>query len=334
MPDDVSPLQDVRELIAGMPPGDKAAGEAAMAHLSERYRRPEEFGRLASLGRWLAVWQRRNPPRVDAPVIAIFAGSHGLAREGVSITSADSVRQHLDALRAGRTALNAMAAQEGASIRVFELAVEAPTPSITEAPAMTAKACAATLAYGFESLAESPDCLALGVVGAGVGTAAAAVACALYGGDPSFWVRPGPGTPPDIARRRADLVTRALQHHRGVSDDPLLALAALGGRELAACVGAIVAARHQGVPVILDGFATAVAAGVVKALRSDGIDHCIAANKTLRPAHEAVLERIALRPLIDLGLMTGGGMGSTLGIGLVRSAAALHVARAEDEGAA
>lgn len=328
--DESRPLQDVRELISGMPGPDSAAGAAAAEALVAQYHRAEEFGRLSSLGRWLASWQRRNPPRIEKPVTAVFVSGHGLADAGVSVSSSVGVLKHLEALRQGRTALNAIAAHEDVTIRAFELAVENPTPNIAEAPAMTPKACASTIAYGFEALAEDPDTLAVGVMGAGVGTAAAAIACALYGGDPRYWVRPGPGTDPEIARKRAELVSEALKRHRGVGEDPLLALATLGGRELAACVGAIIAARHQGVPVILDGFATAVAAAVIKAVRPDGIDHCVVANKTLRPAHEALLERIGLNPLMDLGLMWGGGLGSTLAFGLLRNAAALHVARPDD----
>lgn len=326
---DSTPLADARDLIRSMPSGDEAAGQRARAELAARYGKPEDFGRLTALGSWLATWQRRTPPRVEKPVVAIFVGSHGLAGQGVSVSSSDGVRARLAELRAGKGAVNALAAQENATIRVFELGIEKPTASITQGPAMSPRECAATIAYGFEALAESPDCLALGVMGAGVGTAAAAVACALYGGDPGFWVRPGPGTSPDVARARAELVATALQRHRKETEDPLCALAALGGRELAACVGAITAARHQGVPVVLDGFATAVAAGVVKAIRPDGIDHCVAASMTLRPAHEAVLDRIAMKPLLDIGVMSGGAVGSTLALALIRAASALHLARPE-----
>ena len=330
MEDAARPLQDVRELIARMPDVDSEMSQAAAEALLDRYQRPEEFGRLTSLGRWLSGWQRQYPPRIERPVTAIFVSGHGLADTGVSVSSSAGVLKRLDALRAGKSALNAIASKEAVTIRAFELAVESPTPNIADAAAMTPKACASTIAYGFEALAEDPDSLAIGVMGAGVGTAAAAIACALYGGDPAYWVRPGPGTPPEIARKRAELVTTALARHRGVGEEPLMTLATLGGREIAASVGAIIAARHQGVPVILDGFATAVAAAVVKAVRPDGIDHCVVANRTLRPAHEALLERIGLKPLMDLGLMSGGGLGSTLAFGLLRSAAALHLSFEED----
>ena len=102
--------------------------------------------------------------------------------------------------------------------------------------------------------------------------------------------------------------------------NPLEALQRLGGRELAACVGAIIAARHQGIPVILDGFATAVAAGVIHAVDPRGIDHVIAGQQTDRPAHKAILERLDLEPLFDLQLQLGEGIGGLIALPLLQAA--------------
>lgn len=288
--------------------------------------RETDFGRMGTAAMWLARWQRRHPPRIEKPTLAIFAGSHGLVNEGVSLASDERTRVNVDALRTGTAPLSAIATQAGAEIRVMELAIDVPTANIAVAPAMTEKECAATIAYGFEALAGEPDLLALGVIGAGIGTAAAAVACAMYGGTADYWVRPGPGTPEGLTGKRAELVNEALKLHRRHVTDPLDALARLGGRELAACVGAIIAARLQGVPLVLDGFATTIAAGVVHALNPSALSHVIAAHATRRPAHEAALERIGLRPLLDLEYQTGGGLGSATAIGLLRTACAPFIA--------
>ena len=119
---------------------------------------------------------------------------------------------------------------------------------------------------------------------------------------------------------RVDLVNQALAFHRGHLEDPLEVLRRVGGRELAACVGAIIACGQQGVPVLLDGFATTIAAGVVHAINPNGIDHVLAAHATRRPAHEAALERLGLDPLMMLEFQTGGGLGSTTALGLLRTA--------------
>ncbi|MEL6753366.1 MAG: nicotinate-nucleotide--dimethylbenzimidazole phosphoribosyltransferase, partial [Pseudomonadota bacterium] len=126
---------------------------------------------------------------------------------------------------------------------------------------------------------------------------------------------------------RADLVNEALSLHRGHIEDPLEALTRLGGREIAACVGAIIAARLQGVPVILDGFATTIAAGVVHAISPDAIDHVHAAHATGRPAHQAALERLDLRPMVEFEFQTGGGLGAATAIGILRTACAPFIAQ-------
>ncbi|MEZ5998285.1 MAG: nicotinate-nucleotide--dimethylbenzimidazole phosphoribosyltransferase [Hyphomonas sp.] len=321
----VAPLADVRALIRNAPAAPTEPGQKVHEALLGMGREGD-FGRLGEAAEWLANWQNRYPPRIEKPVLAVFAGSHGLVEEGVSLSSNKDTRAHVDALREGRAPLSAIATQAGAGIRVFELALDQPTPSIAETAAMTEKECAATIAYGFEATEDKPDLLAVAVSGAGVGTAAAAVACALYGGSPDYWVRPSSQTPVSLARKRVELVSRALTLHRGHLSDPLEALRCLGGRELAACVGAIIAARHQSIPVVLDGFATTIAAGVVHAIDPKAISHCLASHITRRPAHEAALERLGLRPLLQLEFQTGGGLGSATAIGVLKTACAPFIA--------
>lgn len=316
-----SPFDDVRELAARPASPDEACAQKVFDALLGMGREGD-FGRLGDGAAWLAGWQGRYPPRIEMPTLAIFAGSHGLSEDGGTLSSNEITREKVDALREGRAPLSAIAAQVGANIRVFELAIEKPTPNIAETAAMTERECAATIAYGFEALEGEPDLVALGVVGAGIGTAAAAVACALYGGSPEYWVRPGPQVPREMNDQRVKMVTEALKTHRGHLTDPLEALRCLGGRELAACVGTIIAARHQGVPVLIDGFATTIAAGVVHAINPLAIDHVKAAHVTRRPAHEAALERLGIGPMINLEFNTGGGMGSAAAIGLLKTACA------------
>lgn len=320
-----SPLEDVRNLILAPVVPDMAHGKAVHDTLMGMGREGD-FGRLGEAAEWLAIWQERYPPRIEKPTLSVFAGSHGLLNEGVSLSTDDDTRAHVDALREGRAPLSAIATQAEATIRVFELALDQPTGNIAETAAMSDRECAATIAYGFEAVEDKPDLLSIAVAGAGIGTAAAAVACALYGGAPDYWVRPATGTLSEMTKNRSALVERALTVHRGRLSDPLEALCCLGGRELAACVGAIVAARHQRMPVLLDGFATTIAAGIVHAINPTAISHCVASHATKRPAHEAALERVGLKPLTQFEFNTGGGLGSAAVIGVLRTACAPFIA--------
>lgn len=319
------PLDDVRNLAMQPIEADPAAAKRVYDALLGMGREGD-FGKLGEGAAWLAEWQKRYPPRLENPTLAIFAGSHGISENGVTLSSNQSTREKVDALREGRAPLSAIATQVEANIRVFELAIDKPTPNFAEEAAMTEKECAATIAFGFEALEGKPDLVALGVVGAGIGTSAAAVACALYGGAPEYWVRPGPQVPTEMNQQRVAIVSEALRIHRGHLSDPLEALRCLGGRELAACVGAIIAARHQGVPVLIDGFATTIAAGIVHALNPLGIDHVRAGHVTQRPAHEAALERLGMTPFAEFQFNTGGGMGAAAAIGLLRTACAPFLA--------
>lgn len=321
-----SPLDDVRDLILKPVETDPESGRKVHQALLGMGREGD-FGRLGEAAEWLATWQRRFPPRIEKPTLAIFAGSHGLVESGVSLSSNEDTRAHIEALKSGRAPLSAIAAQVGANVRVFELALDKPTPSIAETAAMSERECAATIAFGFEAVEDNPDLLAIAVSGAGVGTVAAAVACALYGGSPEYWVRPSAQTPPGLSKKRVELVSAALKVHRGHLSDPLESLRCLGGRELAACVGAIIAARHQGIPVLLDGFATTIAAGIVHAVSPQAVSHCLASHITQRPAHEAALERIGLKPLVQLEFQTGSGLGSATAVGLLKTACAPFIAK-------
>lgn len=319
-----TPFDDVRDLIERMPELD-LPGE----YYPDGGMRVSKFGRLTRIGEWLAASQRRQIPQVETTTLALFAGSHGIARYHVSVSPEDATRRRIEQLQKGTLATNGVAADARATVKVFELAVEHPTGDISVEPAMSEKDCAATIAYGMEAVADTPDCLALGVLGVGGGTAAAAVAAGLYGGDAKYWVRAGSAPSSEINLAREAIVNKAGEFHRGHLKDPLEVLRRLGGRELAACVGAIIAARHQGVPVVLDGFATCVAAAVVHSLDPRGLDHVMAGQITNRPSHKAILERIKLDPVFDLRLELGEGFGSALAIPVLRAAAITKRLRTE-----
>ncbi|MFT5931179.1 MAG: nicotinate-nucleotide--dimethylbenzimidazole phosphoribosyltransferase, partial [Hyphomonas sp.] len=154
-----APLDDVRALVHKPIPLDTAPGERVRAALLTMGREGD-FGRLGEAAEWLANWQHRYPPRIEKPILAIFAGSHGLVDEGVSLSTNTDTRAHVDALREGRAPLSAIATQVGANMRVFELALDNPTPSIAITAAMSERECAATIAFGFEAIEDQPDLLA------------------------------------------------------------------------------------------------------------------------------------------------------------------------------
>ena len=184
--------------------------------------------------------------------------------------------------------------------------------------------CAATMAYGMEAIAGGCDLLCIGEMGIGNTTIAAAICHGLYGGKPEDWVGPGTGVDAEGLKRKAMAVARAVALHNAHLTDPLEVLRRLGGRELAAMAGAILAARTQRVPVLLDGYVATAAAAVLHAMRPDALDHCLAAHCSAEPAHRNLLKRLGKEPLLDLGMRLGEASGAALAAGLLKAAVNLH----------
>jgi nicotinate-nucleotide--dimethylbenzimidazole phosphoribosyltransferase len=227
----------------------------------------------------------------------------------------------------GGAAISVLAQQIGAGLKVYDLAVGQPTPDIVEADALDEKACVATMAFGMEVVAEGTDLLVLGEVGIGNTAVAAALACALFGGPADDWTGPGTGVSGAALDAKIAAVQAAVDRLAGEAD-PLEFLRRLGGREFAAMAGAILAARLQRVPVVLDGFASAAAAAVLFRLNPQALDHCIVGHVSAEPGHRRLLAAIGQEPLLDLGLRLGEGTGAALAVQLVKAAAALHAGMA------
>jgi nicotinate-nucleotide--dimethylbenzimidazole phosphoribosyltransferase len=254
-----------------------------------------------------------------------------VARRGLSAYPAGVNHEMLANFAAGGAAINQICASLNLGFKVFDLALELPTDDIVEGPAMDEKACVATMAFGMEAIAGGTDLLAVGEMGIGNTTVAAAIYAALYGGPAAQWVGQGSGVDDDGVARKVGVIEAALRRHEGHFDDPLEVLRRLGGRDIAAIAGAILAARLQRIPVVLDGYVATSAAAILHALHPAAIDHCVAGHLSAEGAHREVLERMGKIPLLALGLRLGEGAGAALAAGLVRTATSCHAGMATFE---
>jgi nicotinate-nucleotide--dimethylbenzimidazole phosphoribosyltransferase len=196
--------------------------------------------------------------------------------------------------------------------------------------------CARAVAYGMMAVEPGIDLLCLGEMGIANTTAASAMCVGLFGGTAADWVGPGTGVAGTALARKVETVAAAAELHFAQKRAPLDVLARVGGFELAAIVGAVLAARLARVPVLLDGFACTVAGAVVAALDPRGLDHCQIAHMSAEPGHRRLLDRLGRKPLLDLGMRLGEASGAALAIGLVRAALACHAGMAtfDDAGVA
>jgi nicotinate-nucleotide--dimethylbenzimidazole phosphoribosyltransferase len=332
MPEVPASLGEIRALMAHLPGPDLASGTAAMLHEKELTKPAGALGRLEELSHWLATWQGRHPPRLDHPRTSVFAGNHGVAARGVSAYPAAVTAQMVQNFVAGGAAVNQLCRAVDADLRVYELNLDEPTADIVDGPAMSEADCAKAIAYGMMAVEPGLDVIALGEMGIANTTSAAALCLALFGGTAEEWTGPGTGVARAARDTKRAAVAAAAERHRAAGD-PFELLRRLGGYELAAIVGATLAARMGRVPVVLDGFTSTAAAAVLFAADPHALDHCIVAHVSAEPGHRRLLDRIGKTALFDLGMRLGEGSGATLAIGILKAAIACHTGMATFAGA-
>ncbi|MBL4852954.1 MAG: nicotinate-nucleotide--dimethylbenzimidazole phosphoribosyltransferase [Robiginitomaculum sp.] len=312
------PFDDIRELAQGLPTGDIDVGERVASKLQQSLGGLQPLGCLSGAVAWLARWQGTQTPSIAKPLVCVFIGSHQVAANTIGTDVVEGGKARMASIAKGSAGVRGIAGNVSALFKVFDMGIEAPAADMCKEPSLSERECAGAIAYGMEVVAEEADMIILGNAGFGSATAAAGIARGLYGGAAGYWA----GGNGETAVRRIKAVELATKTHKDKLDDPLEILRCFGGRDIAGMVGAILAARHQGIPVLLDGYTVCAAAAIVHALNPAGLDHCLAAHKTTEPAHGALLERIGKKPLLDYGLGIGDGSGAALTIGVLRAAAA------------
>ncbi len=315
------PFDDFRNLLDKLPAADAAARARVEALFAKAAKPAHSLGRIEDIAAWLAGWTGRAPPVVTRPLVAVFAGNHGATRHGISPRPVAATAEAVELCAAGGAAVNQACVAYDLGLKVFDLALHVPTADIAEDAALDERGCAATMAFGMEALAGGTDLLCLGDLGVGNSTVAAALLAALFGGTGADWVGSGSGADAAMMVRKAVAVDDALACHGAHLSDPLEALRRVGGREFAAIAGAILAARLQKVPVLIDGLATLAAAAVLHAANPAALDHCMLASRPVEPEGARTAERLGLAPLLDLRISHGEAVGAGFAAGTVKAAA-------------
>jgi len=317
-------LDDIKAACCDLPDGDAAAAAAVQARQLTLTKPPGSLGRLEELVAWLARWQARAMPQLDRVKVLVFAGNHGVVARGVSPYPSEVTAQMVANFEQGGAAINQLARNAGATLRVIPLDLPSPTRDLTVAAAMDEAAFIAAVSAGFAAVTAGTDLLALGEMGIGNTTAAATLSAALFGGDGARWAGRGTGIDDAGLVRKQAVVDAALSYHGITLRDPLHAARTVGGRELAAIFGAVLAARWKGVPVLLDGFVCTAAAAPLARLAAGGLNHACAAHISAEAGHRLLLEALGLNPLFDLGMRLGEASGAALAIPILRAAVACH----------
>jgi len=310
----LNPFEDFSNLLAALP----CANEPAR-HSLKALRGGSNLGRLDDIVIFLAGWQGKTKPVITRPLVAIFAGNHGMALNHISPRALDETKRRVAQFSASNAVINKICTAHDLGLRIYDLALDYPTEDITKDAAMDIRGCAATMAFGMEAIAGGTDLLALGDVGFGNENMAYALVSALFGDSLDHWL----GDETEIGEGngiKREAVQTALDRHQKHFDDPFEILRCLGGREFAALVGAILAARMEKIPVILDGFVVCAAAAVLHKITPAALDHCLAGHLSKWPGHRRLLEILDKKPLLDLEINANEATGAALAAGLVKAA--------------
>jgi nicotinate-nucleotide--dimethylbenzimidazole phosphoribosyltransferase len=335
-------MANLSRLLESIAAPDDGFAVAARAHLDTLTKPPGSLGRLEDLAAQLAAL-RGGPPRVEAPVVFVFAGDHGVVAESVSAYPQSVTAQMIENFLTGGAAINVLARQAGARVVVADFGVAEALPkraglidrkiakgtaNMAVGPAMSREQAVAALEAG-AALAEDAyeagaDLFATGEMGIGNTTAASAITAAVTGFAPERVTGRGTGVDENTWRHKIDVVRRALDVNRPDARDGLAVLAAVGGFEIAGLVGVILAGAARRVPVAVDGFIATSAALIATSLAPAARHALFAAHRSAEPGHAIALTHLGLDPYLDLGMRLGEGTGAALFIHFARAAARIY----------
>jgi len=317
--------------------------DAAELRQSQLTKPTGALGRLEQVAIDLAGLQHRDRPGADNAAVIVFAADHGIAAKGVSAYPQEVTVAMMANFAGGGAAISVLARQLGTSLEVVDVGTLASsdmagvvsdkccrgTRDFSEEPAMTAEETAFALSAGqravMRAVAGKVDILILGEMGIGNTTSSAAIGASLLGLAASQLVGSGSGMDARGRARKARLIDTAQARH-GIGPDatPAHILCALGGLEIAAICGAIIAAAQLRIPLLIDGFIVSAAALMATRLNPSCRPYLLASHQSAEQGHRQMLQAMDLRPLLSLDLRLGEGSGAAVALPLVRLACALH----------
>ncbi|MBB4136946.1 nicotinate-nucleotide--dimethylbenzimidazole phosphoribosyltransferase [Gordonia humi] len=329
------------EIFVAIDPPDTATAHAARARHLTLTKPPGSLSVLEDLGIWASACQGLCPPRrIEAAAVAVFAGDHGVARDGVSAFPPEVTAQMVANIAGGGAAVNVLARRVGASVHAFDLSVDADLPdghtantaykvrrgsgdlrrgeALTIGEARRAVAAGRAIADGLVD--SGADLLIAGDMGIGNTTPAAVLIGTLTDQEPVVVVGRGTGIDDETWIRKTAAIRDGMRHGRRYRNEPLALLAAVGGADLAAMAGFYAQAAVRKTPVILDGVVTTAAALVAEQMAPGASTWWRAGHRSTEPAHDFALKNLGLTPIVDMSMRLGEGTGALTALSMVSSA--------------
>ncbi|MBD8500045.1 nicotinate-nucleotide--dimethylbenzimidazole phosphoribosyltransferase [Paenibacillus arenosi] len=327
--------------IPAIPKLNDEVRQAALDHQNQLTKPQGSLGVLEQLSMQLAAITGQLVPDIEKRAVIVMAGDHGVCAEGVSAFPAEVTPQMVMNFVHGGAAVNVLARQAGADVYCVDIGVNADlehpnllsrkvkrgTANMAKEAAMSHEEAEAAIRVGIEVaeqlIGEGYRLIATGEMGIGNTTASSAMLCAFTGLHPEDTVGRGTGIGDELWKHKCDVVRQALHVNTPDPNDALDVLAKVGGLEIGGLVGVIIGAAKHGVPIVIDGFISSVAALAAVRLVPDVHPYLISSHLSEERGHLAVLREMELQPVLHLNMRLGEGTGAVLAFPLLDSACSI-----------
>jgi nicotinate-nucleotide--dimethylbenzimidazole phosphoribosyltransferase len=328
----------VQTTLARIKPVGTELLEQAQARLDIKTKPLGSLGRLEEFARRVAAISGTMSPDVTRKVIFTFAGDHGIVEEGVSLFPKEVTPQMVFNFLAGGAGVNVLARHSGVEVRVVDVGVDydfGDTPGMIHAkvargtknfargPAMTRDETLAALRVGIELAgrckSEGIGLVGTGEMGIGNTTPSSAIIAAIAGMPVRELTHRGTGINDAALEHKISVIEQGLTLNSPDPANPLDVLTRVGGLEIAAIAGLVLGCAANSIPVVVDGFISSAGALIASELHPNVRDYIFAAHQSVEIGHRAMLERIGVRPILDLDLRLGEGTGAALAMGLIEA---------------
>ena len=322
---------------------NETARAQALARQDQLTKPPGALGKLEEIAVQFAAWQGVEKPDINRVQISIFAADHGVAEEGVSLFPQAVTAEMVRNFARGGAAISVLATQLDAMLEVINLGtvsvveplmnvrderIAAGTENFAKLPAMSSTQCNTALLAGRNAVLRAQQNGVQLFIGGDMGiantTSASAIACALLQAPSSLLAGPGTGLDSTGVIHKAKVIEQSLALHRLHHDNPMEVLRCIGGFEIAGLSGAYIAAAQKGLPILVDGFISSVAALVAVRINPTVRNWMLFAHTSAEPGHQLVLDELAAQPLVQLNMRLGEGSGAAVAVPLLQLACFLH----------
>ena len=282
------------------------------------------LGKLEKYAIWMAGWQKKEKPAIKNFQCLVFAGNHGVAKRNVSAYPSEVTEQMVKNFKNGGAAINQLCNLSNIKLSVIPISLENPTKDFSEEKAMSPNETLSAMKLGYNSVPKKCDLLLLGEMGISNTTSATAIACALFKTSVKKWTGLGTGISEKNLKNKISVIQKGLKLHGKKFDSVIKILSCFAGREMAAIVGSIIAARVRGIPILLDGFVSTASAATLTIFNKNILEHCLISHLSSEPGHKGIILKLKKEPILDLNMRLGEASGGAVASLIIKAAVVTH----------